>query len=189
MNFSAPYFLNLTLRAMSTDPVSTSSTNFSNASITDNLRFYAAVSLDSVFLPTLLRSSLPDAISINAAGASRPLQRSDAYFFAIAAFVCQLIKSQSDLQHLYFSRRASVRVKGELVASVYEKALKRKDITGAVQKGKDKDVKGKGKDEKPDAPQDSSSADVGKIVSLIASDADRVSRFVSLGPVSFSFVV
>lgn len=154
----------------------------------DNFRFYTAVSLDSVFLPTLLRSSLPEGFSISSTNATRPLQRSDAYFFAIAAFVCQIIKSQSDLQHLYFSRRASVRVKGELVASVYEKALKRKDVTGAVQKDQEKDAKGKGKGKdkagKPDAPQDSSSADVGKIVSLIAADADRVSRFVSLGPVS-----
>ncbi|KAF8598207.1 hypothetical protein BDV93DRAFT_498959 [Ceratobasidium sp. AG-I] len=181
MNFSAPFFLNLTLRSMS-EPVSTSSANYSTATITENLQFYSAVSLDSVFLPTLLRSSAPsNSFATTTAGSPRALQRSDAYFFAIAAFVCQLIKSQSDLQHLYFSRRASVRAKGELVASVYEKALKRKDVTGAVQKDKEKDTKGKGK-EGQEAPQDSSSADVGKIVSLIAADADRVSRFVSLGP-------
>lgn len=186
MNFSAPFFLNLTLRAMQ-DPVTTQSANYSTASITENLQFYTAVSLDSVFLPTLLRTSAPaNSFTTTTTGPSRVLQRSDAYFFAIAACICQLIKSQSDLQHLYFSRRASVRVKGELVASVYEKALKRKDVTGAVQKDKEKDTKGKGKEGKEDAPQDSSSADVGKIVSLIASDCDRVSRFVSLGPVRFS---
>ncbi|CAE6396795.1 unnamed protein product [Rhizoctonia solani] len=184
MNFSAPFFLNLTLRAMDADaPVSANSASFSTTSITDNLRFYAAVSLDSIFLPALMRTSGGSGeVSVNMAGSSRTLQRSDAYFFAIAAFVCQIIKSQSDLQHLYFSRRASVRVKGELVASVYEKALKRKDVTGAVQKNQEKDVKGKGKEAKPDAPQDSSSADVGKIVSLIAADSERVSRFVSMGP-------
>ncbi|KAG9084654.1 hypothetical protein FRC06_003960, partial [Ceratobasidium sp. 370] len=181
MNFSAPFFLNLTLRAMAAE-VSTNSISFSTASVSENLRFYSAVALDSVFLPTLLRTSASSAFSATTtAGSSRALQRSDAYFFAIASCVCQLIKSQSDLQHLYFSRRASVRVKGELVASVYEKALKRKDVTGAVQKDKEKDSKGKGK-EKEGAPQDSSSADVGKIVSLIAADSDRVSRFVSLGP-------
>ncbi|KAG8768254.1 hypothetical protein FRC12_005683 [Ceratobasidium sp. 428] len=180
MNFSAPFFLNLTLRAMN-DEVSTNSASFSTSTWSENLRFYTAVALDSAFLPTLLRTPVSDTFSTTTAGAPRALQRSDAYFFAIAACVCQLIKSQSDLQHLYFSRRASVRVKGELVASVYEKALKRKDVTGAVQKDKDKDTKGKGK-EKEGAPQDSSSADVGKIVSLIAADSDRVSRFVSLGP-------
>ncbi|KAG9075527.1 hypothetical protein FS749_012789, partial [Ceratobasidium sp. UAMH 11750] len=161
--------------------VSTNSANFSTASVSENLRFYSAVALDSVFLPTLLRTSASNAFSTSTADSPRALQRSDAYFFAIAACVCQIIKSQSELQHLYFSRRASVRVKGELVASVYEKALKRKDVTGAVQKDKEKDAKGKGK-EKEGAPQDSSSADVGKIVSLIAADSDRVSRFVSLGP-------
>jgi hypothetical protein len=166
-----------------------STANFSNSSFSENLHFYAAVSFDSLFLPSLLRTSGgPGDASINAAESPRKLQRSDAYFFAIAAFICQLIKSQSDLQHLYFSRRASVRVKGELVASVYEKALKRKDVTGAVQKNQEKDTKGKGKgkEAKPEAPQDSSSADVGKIVSLIAADSERVSRFVSMGPVSRS---
>jgi ABC-type multidrug transport system fused ATPase/permease subunit len=185
MNFSAPFFLNLTLRSMK-DSVSTNSTDFSSATVAENLRFYSAVSLDSVFLPTLLRDYASNSFSATSTGSQRTLQRSDAYFFAIAACVCQLIKSQSDLQHLYFSRRASVRVKGELVASVYEKALKRKDVTGAVQKDQGKDPKGKGKEDKEGAPQDSSSADVGKIVSLIAADSDRVSRFVSLGPVSFS---
>ncbi|CAE6421059.1 unnamed protein product [Rhizoctonia solani] len=184
MNFSAPFFLNLILRSVREDlSASTNSASFSTVSIAENLRFYAAVSLDSIFLPTLIRTSGGSGeVSVNTTGSPRTLQRSDAYFFAIAAFVCQLIKSQSDLQHLYFSRRASVRVKGELVASVYEKALKRKDVTGAVQKNQEKDVKGKGKAAKPDAPQDSSSADVGKIVSLIAADSERVSRFVSMGP-------
>ncbi|KAG8762089.1 hypothetical protein FRC11_011215 [Ceratobasidium sp. 423] len=186
MNFSAPFFLNLILLAMDADPpVSANSASFSTASITDNLYFYAAVSLDSLFLPALMRTSGGSSgVSVNVTEAPRKLQRSDAYFFAIAAFVCQIIKSQSDLQHLYFSRRASVRVKGELVASIYEKALKRKDVTGTVQKNQDKDVKGKGKGQEaqPGAPQDSSSADVGKIVSLIGADAERVSRFVSMGP-------
>ncbi|CAE6476012.1 unnamed protein product [Rhizoctonia solani] len=186
MNFSAPFFLNLTLRAMFDDqPVSASSASFSTSSLTDNLHFYASVSLDSIFLPTWIRTfGGAEQAFTSATESPRKLQRSDAYFFAIAAFVCQLIKSQSDLQHLYFSRRASVRVKGELVASVYEKALKRKDVTGAVQKNQEKDVKGKGKGKaaKPEDPQDSSSADVGKIVSLIAADSERVSRFVSMGP-------
>ncbi|QRV83260.1 ABC transporter [Ceratobasidium sp. AG-Ba] len=184
MNFSAPFFLNLTLRAMRDDEVSTSSANVFTASISENIQFYTAVALDSVFLPTLLRTSNSGSNTFSTAATEpRQLQRSDAYFFAIAACVCQLIKSQSDLQHLYYSRRASVRVKGELVASVYEKALKRKDVTGAVQKDQEKDTKGKGKEKDgAAAPQDSSSADVGKIVSLIAADSDRVSRFVSLGP-------
>jgi len=42
-------------------------------------------------------------------GGGRGLVRSDAYIFAMAACVCQLIKSQSDLQHMYFGRRANVR--------------------------------------------------------------------------------
>ncbi|KAF8748762.1 P-loop containing nucleoside triphosphate hydrolase protein [Rhizoctonia solani] len=104
----------------------------------------------------------------------------DAYFFAIAAAFCQLIKSQSDLQHLYFARRASVRIKGELVASIYEKALKRKDMSGAVGKS-DTQKKGNPEDSASAPSEESSSADIGKVVSLIAADAEWISRFVTLG--------
>lgn len=80
-------------------------------------------------------------------------------------------------------------MKGELVASIYEKALKRKDVTGVVHKDNPGKGKGKGKDDggkkkgKGGAAQDPSSADVGKIVSLVATDADRVVRFVSFAQV------
>ncbi|KAF8594789.1 hypothetical protein BDV93DRAFT_501773 [Ceratobasidium sp. AG-I] len=182
MNFSAPFFLNLILRAMA-DPISTESPDLSAASIAENLHFYAATSLDSIFLPAMPRTSASsNLVSTATTKSPRALQRTDAYFFAIAAFVCQIIKTQSDLQHLYFSRRASVRVEAELVASVYEKALKRKDVTGVVQKDKGKDAKGKGKEREEAAPTESSSGDVGKIVSLISSDAGGVSMIFSLGP-------
>ncbi|KAG9086499.1 hypothetical protein FRC07_013071, partial [Ceratobasidium sp. 392] len=118
-------------------------------------------------------------VSISANESLRPLQQSDAYLFAIAAFICQLIKSQSELQHLYFARRAAVRIRGELVASVYEKALRRKDITGSVQKeGGGGSGQGKGKGKKGGKPQDPVTADLGKIVSLVSSDSNRVARFV-----------
>ena len=73
--------------------------------------------------------------------------------------------------------------KAELVSSVYEKALKRKDITGTIainQKG--------GKSDQKDGAQgegDKASADVGKIVSLIATDTQKISEAISSTQGSF----
>lgn len=81
-------------------------------------------------------------------------------------------------------------MKNELVAIIYEKALKRKDVTGIVYrdspskgKGKGKDDGGKKKKDGGSGAQDPSSADIGKIVSLVATDADRAVRFVSFAQV------
>ncbi|KAG8739619.1 hypothetical protein FRC10_005390 [Ceratobasidium sp. 414] len=146
LDFGPPVFLNLILRALYSNPTS--------ASPLSTLDTYATYSIDTIlsFSPTTTSPT-------------RPLQRSDAYFLALAACIFQLVKSQAALQHLYFGRRASVRIKAELVASIYEKALRRKDVLGSV-------VSQKKGDE---------GADAGKIVSLIAADAEWVSRFVTLG--------
>ena len=54
-----------------------------------------------------------------------------------------LLQAQSDLQHLWCGRRASIRIRQELMASIYDKALKRKDFSGIVHKDQ-KEGKGKG---------------------------------------------
>jgi len=104
------------------------------------------------------------------------------------------LQAQSDLHHLYCGRRASIRILQELRASIYDKALKRKDLSGIVSKDQ---KEGKGKGANPthgcnivhrteslsgkEAGQNSAAsddpkpgADVGKIVNLMASDSNRV---------------
>ncbi|KAJ7091060.1 multidrug resistance-associated ABC transporter [Mycena epipterygia] len=55
-----------------------------------------------------------------------------AYIYAVLMLVCAVLKAQTDLQHLWHGRRASTRVRVELIAAVYDKALKRKDYSGLV---------------------------------------------------------
>ncbi|PWN50944.1 P-loop containing nucleoside triphosphate hydrolase protein [Violaceomyces palustris] len=104
-----------------------------------------------------------------------------AYLFAIFAFVCAVLKSQLDLQHLYYGRRASVRVKSMLVSTLYEKALRKKDISGVINQKEGQGAEGKKDDQsaKKGAETDLASADVGKIVSLMAGDAQRVSLMIA----------
>ena len=82
-------------------------------------------------------------------------------------------KAISDLLHLWHSRRCAVRLKAELTAAVYDKALRRKDASGLVaarqEDAKDSDGK-KGKRE------DKTNADSGKIVNLMAGTSRILDR-------------
>lgn len=91
-----------------------------------------------------------------------------------------IAQAQADVQHLWFGRRACTRIRSELMASIYDKSLKRKDFSGIVDKdaGEKKATKISVKpDSKADDPK--AGADIGKIVNLMAGDANRVSMTVS----------
>ncbi|KAI0672246.1 multidrug resistance-associated ABC transporter [Trametes maxima] len=109
-----------------------------------------------------------------------PEKRALAFLYAFLAFASSLCKAQMDVQHLWFGRRACTRIRSELMASIYDKALKRKDFSGIV--NKEETAKGpKGAEKKPDAKADDpkAGADIGKIVNLMAGDANRISMTVS----------
>ncbi|KAJ7186191.1 hypothetical protein C8R46DRAFT_1343242 [Mycena filopes] len=118
-----------------------------------------------------------------------------ACIYAVLMLLCAVLKAQTDLQHLWCGRRASTRIRVELIAAVYDKALKRKDFSGLVDRDKARDAAElrKGTDgittkqpskaeqkrsaEKADDPK--AGADTGKIVNLMAGDQTRVSTIVS----------
>lgn len=78
-------------------------------------------------------------------------------------------------------------MRSQLMASIYDKALKRKDYSGIVDKEKAKEVshRDKKRDPKASAEADAKAndpkagADVGKIVNLMAGDANRVAMTAS----------
>ncbi|KAF7311403.1 hypothetical protein MKEN_01042200 [Mycena kentingensis (nom. inval.)] len=126
-----------------------------------------------------------------------------AYIYAVLMFVCSVCKAQCDVQHLWVGRRAATRIRSELMASIYDKALKRVDLSGVIDKEKAKEVAekkaaaaaegssssptkadkkakakaDKKKTEKADDPKPG--ADTGKIVNLMAGDANRIGMQVS----------
>lgn len=122
--------------------------------------------------------------------------KSKAYLYATLMFTCALLKAQADAQHLWFGRRAGTRIRSELMAAIYDKALKRKDYSGIIVEKEDapdasgtwkfsiqqtptnfltlaKNAKPKAEDKNAGAPK--AGADVGKIVNLMAGDANTVS--------------
>lgn len=116
--------------------------------------------------------------------AATPEDRAKAYIYAGLAFMCQLLKAQVDLQHLWFGRRAATRIRSQLTAAIYDKALKRKDFSGIVdaakveeakEKRKTKEEKDKDKKEKSSTANDpKAGANTGKIVNLMSGDTDKV---------------
>ncbi|GAA6053022.1 hypothetical protein JCM3770_002387 [Rhodotorula araucariae] len=115
-----------------------------------------------------------------------PTLRQNAYIYALLAFVAQVSRAEVDLQQLWHERRAITRARTQLMGEVYEKALKRKDASGATGKGDDADgaksrkknaasaqASGKGKKAIPEAR---GSTSTGKIVSLMAGDVNKVAN-------------
>ncbi|KAL0952989.1 hypothetical protein HGRIS_007200 [Hohenbuehelia grisea] len=117
-----------------------------------------------------------------------PETRARAYIYAFLAFTCSLGKAQMDVQHLWLGRRAATHIRSELMSAIYDKALKRKDFSGIVDKDKAREAQEK-KDGAADLakPKESATkgddpkagADVGKIVNLMASDANRIAQLIS----------
>ncbi|KAI0649819.1 multidrug resistance-associated ABC transporter [Trametes meyenii] len=107
-------------------------------------------------------------------------KRAGAFVYAVLSFLCVVAKAEVDIQHLYVGRRAAARVRSALMASVYDKALKRKDFSGVV--GKDEVAKPSAEglpEPTGEANEPKTSADIGKIVNLMAVDANRISVAVS----------
>ncbi|TBU36610.1 ABC transporter type 1, transmembrane domain-containing protein [Dichomitus squalens] len=92
-------------------------------------------------------------------------KRALAYLYAFLAFVSALCKAQADVQHLWYGRGVCTRIRTELMTAIYDKALKRKDFAGIVDKDKVAEQKGMG--------------DRGKIVNLMAGDGNRIAMTVS----------
>lgn len=78
-----------------------------------------------------------------------------AYMFTVLMFLANLSFAQVDLNQKWFSRRCYERTRGQLFCALHYKALKRRDISGKVKKGK-------GSDE-----EESEGADLGKVVNLM----------------------
>ncbi|TFY73932.1 hypothetical protein EWM64_g10080 [Hericium alpestre] len=101
--------------------------------------------------------------------------RANAYIYASLAFFCALAKGEAELQHRWFNHRACSRMRSELMASIYDKALKRRDFSGVADKGKGKERRvTEGGKAGLGADEHKASADVGKIMNLMAGDVNGV---------------
>lgn len=75
-------------------------------------------------------------------------------------------RSLAELIHFHHARRIGMRLRIELTVAVFEKGLRRKDKGGTIVK-------------KQEVVGEEEGASVGKVVSLISDDTNRVLRMVS----------
>ncbi|KAJ6593236.1 multidrug resistance-associated ABC transporter [Mycena capillaripes] len=125
-------------------------------------------------------------------------EKGKAYIYAILMFICSVCKSQCDVQHLWLNRRAATRTRSELMATIYDKTLKRRDFSGVTKEDKVREEAAvdtppelseaeqtakaeadKKMAEMADEPQ-SGAADIGKIINLMAGDAGRIAHEISV---------
>jgi hypothetical protein len=102
--------------------------------------------------------------------------RKSAYIYAVLAFAAQIARAEVDLQQLWHERRAIIRCRTQLMGEVYEKALKRRDLSGVIAP-KEEDAAAalytkskKGEDAKKTPP---AAVSTGKIVNLMSTDCNK----------------
>lgn len=81
--------------------------------------------------------------------------------------MCHLLKALADAHHKRFGRRAATRIRSQLLATIYDKALKRKKFSGTV------DALGGAKEAK-EADASKAGANTVNINNLISQDVEMV---------------
>ncbi|GAA6050693.1 hypothetical protein JCM3770_000895 [Rhodotorula araucariae] len=87
--------------------------------------------------------------------------REKAYLFASLAFFAALVKTLAQQRHYHYARRIGMRLRSELTVALFEKALKRREAPAK---------------ETRDGEEHENSASVGKVISMISEDVNRVLR-------------
>ncbi|GAA5917290.1 hypothetical protein JCM6882_004151 [Rhodosporidiobolus microsporus] len=153
-----------------------------------------SLGLTSSFLSYLSPYLLKQILESLSTSSPNPTLRQPAYVYTFLAFLSQIARAEVDLQQLWHERRAIIRCRTQLMGEVYEKALKRKDVSGVVltneeaegkkadgaQGGKGKaaaDAKKGAKDgKKKGVPEGRGTSSTGKIVSLMGGDSNKVAN-------------
>ncbi|CBQ67860.1 related to multidrug resistance protein [Sporisorium reilianum SRZ2] len=190
--YASPFFIKQILQALQSVPTpQLAARSMSHFSVSSDPGFFTAAhqqGLQGYAMPLL------DAIASTGRDTISPAKKR-AFMYAFFALLISVAKTQTDLQHLYYGRRASVRIKSELTLAIYDKALRRKDISGSLQNAtstaqaaepdkadESKDAKAK----KGPADDDKSAASVGKVVNLMSTDANSVSSTVTMLYMAYS---
>ncbi|EIW82703.1 multidrug resistance-associated ABC transporter [Coniophora puteana RWD-64-598 SS2] len=111
-----------------------------------------------------------------------PENHARAFVYALLAFTSTLLRGQVEAQQRWVGQRAAARIRVELMAAVYNKALKRVDYSGIVDKSKleRRSADGNTKKAEKEGDEPTAGADVGKIVNLMAVDTNRVAVMMSM---------
>ncbi|GAA5998451.1 uncharacterized protein JCM10292_002702 [Rhodotorula paludigena] len=136
------------------------------ASTSDYLRpYFVQKILENITLSYSSPIPIPSPLSESPAPWS---PREKAYLFTALAFLVSLVKTLSQQRHFHYARRIGMRLRSELTVALFEKSLRRRETAGK------KKAEGGGTGEEKD--EEDESASIGKIMSMISEDVNRVLR-------------
>lgn len=191
--YASPFFIKQILDALQSVPASP---RFAARSMTPFSISSDPTSLTTAHQPGLQSYAGPllDVFAFTGHDTIHPAKKR-AFLFAFFALIISIAKTQTDLQHLYYGRRASVRIKSELTLAIYDKALRRKDVSGSLQNAtstaqaadSDKTDASKDAKAKPDqADDDKGAASVGRMVNLMSTDTISITNTVTMLYMAYS---
>ncbi|KAJ7147242.1 hypothetical protein C8R46DRAFT_1129771 [Mycena filopes] len=100
-----------------------------------------------------------------------------AYVYAGLMFLTSVLTSVTNNQRAWMGRRITARVRAEVMASIYDKTLRRKDFSGIV---KEKTATNEGAVKAEEKTNDAKAgADTAKIINLMSTDAETLSFIAS----------
>lgn len=98
--------------------------------------------------------------------------REKTYLYTFLAFLSALLKTLAQQRHFHYARRIGMRLRSELTVALFEKALMRRVKAGVEEKQAEKQAK----------DPEQSAASVGKVITMISEDVNRVLRMVRTLP-------
>ncbi|GAA5864726.1 hypothetical protein JCM8547_008286 [Rhodosporidiobolus lusitaniae] len=138
--------------------------------ILENLTLYHSSLSSPASSPTTSLASSPSAPP--AVQPWTPIEK--AYLWTFSAFASMLLKTLAQQRHFHYARRIGMRLRSEVTVAVFEKALKRQEVAGVEEKKGDED--GNQEDGSVEEGGKKESASVGKVVSMISDDVNRILR-------------
>ncbi|CAR30690.1 bile acid-transporting ATPase YBT1 [Lachancea thermotolerans CBS 6340] len=134
--------------------------------------FWACIDSVINFIPTLLLKRILEYVDDQSTAPANL-----AWFYVCAMFVCRILVAICQAQALFFGRRVCIRMKAIIISEIYTKALRRKTSPNNSKSSTDDvDPQVLNQQKDVDADEESSTANLGAIINLMAVDAFKVSE-------------
>ncbi|SCV05082.1 LANO_0G18074g1_1 [Lachancea nothofagi CBS 11611] len=134
--------------------------------------FWACLESVINFIPTLLLKRILEYVDDQSTA-----PRNLAWFYVCAMFTCRILVAICQSQALFFGRRVCIRMKAIIISEIYTKALRRKISSNSSKTSTDEiDPQALNAKEQVDGDEESTTANLGAIINLMAVDAFKVSE-------------
>ncbi|SCW00905.1 LAFE_0D00716g1_1 [Lachancea fermentati] len=134
--------------------------------------FWACIDSVISFIPTLLLKRILEYVDDQSTA-----PKNLAWFYVCGMFVCRILVAICQSQALFFGRRVCIRMKAIIISEIYTKALRRKIAPNSTKTPTDEvDPQTLNAQKDVDGDEESTSANLGAIINLMAVDAFKVSE-------------